>query len=224
MNKYSPELVEAIKTHIKEQDLHLVAFDEELGSFSFNMHLPAEFSSINVIIRVREDEFTTLAVCPVRPNTNDKEQMAKMAEFVCRANYGLRNGGFEFDFNDGELRYRCYVPCGEQIPSQELIRQSIATPALMLRRYSPGIIGVLYSHRDPEEMIQECEGDSIGRRVYEEMKRGRDALRERLGIKPPAKKSDELPSFDEFVNMDSEAHAGPDSDSNGENNSGGSEE
>lgn len=224
MNKYSPELVDAIKAHIKEQDLHMVAFDEELGRFSFNMHLPARFSSVNIMIRVGENEFSTMAVCPVRPDAEDRELMARMAEFVCRANFGLRNGCFEFDFNDGELRYRCYVPCGERVPDHEAIHRAIATPALMFRRYAPGIIGVLYNGRDPAEMVRECEDDSVGRRVYEEMSRSREELKRRLGIKPTAEQSGELPSFDEFVNMDAQPDAAPDSTDGGGTDNGTPEE
>ena len=109
MKKYSLEIADAIHTHIKESELRLVSFDETLGSFSFNMQLACQLST-NIIIRVGEDSFTTMAVCPVRPDTSDAELMARMAEFVCRANFGLKNGNFEFDFTDGELRYKCYIP------------------------------------------------------------------------------------------------------------------
>lgn len=201
MKKYSLELVETVKTLIKERELHMVSFDEELGSFSFNMHLPAQLSSINIIIRVGEDDLTIMAVCPVRPDTNDRELMARMAEFVCRANFGLKNGNFEFDFNDGELRYKCFVPCCDQIPSQDIIRRSISTPALMLRRYSSGIIGVLYNHMDPEAMVRECEDNLAARR--EALLRRLDSAASAAG-KPGA-----LPSFDEFVSMNPQPHEDP---------------
>lgn len=211
MRKYSPEIAEAIKTHIRENDLHMVSFDEELGSFSFNMHLNAQLSSINTIIRIGEEDFSTLAVCPVRPDINDKALMANMAEFVCRANFGLKNGCFEFDFSDGELRYRCYLPCGGSVPAQDLIRKVVATPALMLRRYSAGIIGVLYHGMDPADMVKACEDDSVGRRVYEEMKRSRREYFKRYAERAAAaaEASGALPSFDEFVKSQGQ----PDADS-----------
>ena len=210
MKKYSPELVEAIKAYIKEAELRMVSFNEELGSFSFNMHLSGLFSSINIVIYAGEDDFSTIAACPLRPDANDRELMVRMAEFVCRANFGLKNGRFEFDFNDGELRYKCYVPCGDRVPDQEIIRQAVCIPALMLRRYSPGIIGVLYKGKDPAEMVRECEDNTSGRRVYEEREHGREELKRRPGIEPPAEKNGALPSFEEFVSMDSQ----PDADSN----------
>ena len=209
MKTYSPEITEAIRTYIKETDLHMVSFDEELGRFSFNMQLPTTLSSVHIIIRVGERDFSTAAVCPIRPDTNDAALMAKTAEFVCRANYGLKNGSFEFDFSDGELRYKCFVPCDDHVPSRERIRQSITVPAGMLRRYSAGIIGVLYNGMDPADMVRKCEEDSIGHQVYNEMKRSRREFLMRYldRTAAQAEASGALPTFDEFIRADSRPDA-----------------
>lgn len=209
MKKFSPEIAEAIKTHIKENDLHMVSFDETLATFSFNMQLTGQLST-NIIIRVGEDSFTAMAVCPVRPDTIDAEIMAKTAEFVCRANFGLKNGHFEFDFNDGEIRYKCYVPCDDRVPSQELIREGIAVPAMMLRRYSLGLLGVLYSDVDPATAVRVCEDDSATRRAEAMKQARREALLRKLdSMATAAENNGALPSFDEFVNMTSRPHIAP---------------
>ena len=209
MRTYSPEIAEAIKTHIKENDLHMVSFDEMLGSFSFNMQLACQLST-NIIIRVGEDSFTTMAVCPVRPDTSDAELMARMAEFVCRANFGLKHGHFEFDFSDGEMRYKCYIPCDDRVPSQDLVRESITVPAAMLRRYGPGILGVLYNGVDPVTAVKACEEDSVALRAEAMKQARREALLRKLdSMATAAEASGVLPSFDEFVHMNSR----PDDDS-----------
>ena len=206
MKNYSLEIAEAIKTHIKENDLHMVSFDEALGSFSFNMQLACQLST-NIIIRVGEDNFTTMAVCPVRPDTSDAELMARMAEFVCRANFGLKHGHFEFDFSDGEMRYKCYIPCDDRGPSQDLVRESITVPAAMLRRYGPGILGVLYSGVDPVTAVKACEEDSVALRAEAMKQARREALLRKLdSMATTAEASGVLPSFDEFVNMNSRSN------------------
>ena len=219
MRKYSPEIAEAIKTHLEESDLHLVSFDEALASFGFNIQLTGQLST-NVIIRVGKDNFTTMAVCPVRPDTSDAEIMAKMAEFVCRANYGLKNGYFEFDFSDGELRYKCYFPCEDRIPSQELIHEGVTIPAMMLRRYAPGILGVLYSGVDPAAAAKACDELSVELRA-EAMKRARqESLQRKLdSMAAAAEASGAIPSFDEFVNMNSNPDTAPDNDNEKNNGS-----
>lgn len=210
MRKYSLEIAEVIKTHIKENDLHMVSFDEELGSFSFNIQLSCQLST-NILIRVGEDCFTTMAVCPVRPDTSDAALMAKMAEFVCRANFGLKCGYFEFDFSDGELRFKCYYSCDDHTPSQELVRESIAVPAAILRRYASGILGVLYSGVDPATAVKACEENSAEHRAAAMKRARREALlRELDSLATAAGSSNSLPSFDEFVHMDS--NTAPDDD------------
>ena len=213
MRRYSFEIAEAIKTHIKENDLHMVSFDEALGSFSFNIQLSSQLST-NIIIRVGEDSFTTMAVCPVRPDTSDAELMARMAEFVCRANFGLKNGCFEFDFTDGELRNKCYISCDNHTPSQEMIRESITIPAAILRRYAPGILGILYSGVDSATAVKACEEDSVELRAAA-MKRARmAALQRKLDSMANADEaSGSLPSFDEFIHIDSSPNAIPGNDS-----------
>lgn len=82
-----------------------------------------------------------------------------MAEFVCRANYGLRDGNFEMDFNDGELRYKCYVNCADRLPSVEAVEKSITCPAAMFSRYSDGIVQILFSDISPADAVARCEED-----------------------------------------------------------------
>ena len=205
MRKYSHEIAEAIQSHLKENNLRMVSFDETLGSFGFNTQLSCHLST-NIIIRVGEDCFTTMAICPVRPDTGNAELMARMAEFVCRANFGLKHGYFEFDFNDGEIRYKCFVPCHDLVPSQEMIRECIAIPASMLRRYAPGILGVLYNGVNALDAVNACEEDSVALRAQAIERACRKALQRKLdNMAAEAECAAPLPSFDEFVNMTSHA-------------------
>ena len=80
-----------------------------------------------------------------------------MAEFLCRANYGLANGNFELDFRDGEIRYKCFVNCDETVPGKETIKDSIYVPARMFTRYSEGILAVLFNMKSAEQAVKDCE-------------------------------------------------------------------
>lgn len=81
--------------------------------------------------------------------------MASMAEFVCRANYGLTNGSFELDMRDGEIRFKSFVDCEGTTPTAEMIRNSIHCPAAMFERYSAGI--VVLGNATVKEAIVKCE-------------------------------------------------------------------
>ena len=64
--------------------------------------------------------------------------MASMAEFVCRANYGLVSGNFELDMRDGEIRFKRFAECEGITPTSEMVCNSIHCPAAMFKRYGAG--------------------------------------------------------------------------------------
>lgn len=94
---------------------------------------------------------------PIGVDKNDLNSMTRMAEFICRANYGLKNGNFEMDFRDGELRYKVFVDCTGINPSNDIIKTSIYSPALMFERYGGGITDVIFSDISVESSINKCE-------------------------------------------------------------------
>lgn len=176
MNNYSTEIVQAIQNTIEDMDLKLVAFDEERGIFGFAVNVPGPISTIRHIINIRKNDYTVIAFCPVRPGGNRSEVLPSVAEFVGRANYGLPSGHFDMDFTDGEVSFKCFVDCVDQIPSHRVVCNSICIPAVMIMRYGPGLINVMYKGMDPETAVNECEGAQGLLRGLEEVSHVLDRL------------------------------------------------
>lgn len=105
-------------------------------------------------------KFVVYGMCSVGVDRDDREMMAQMAEFICRANYSLINGCFEFDFTDGEIRYRSCIDCAEVIPSQKVIKHSVQYIALIYERYLSGILDIIFTNGRAEEAISRCEKKS----------------------------------------------------------------
>ena len=155
---YSYEIANAIKTFLQNDDWKFT-FKEDTGTFQFGLNLKTKLKSVNYIIRVKMDDYTVYAISPISADENDSEMMQKMAEFVCRANYGLRNGNFELDVRDGELRYKSFVDCEDTVPTMSMIHNSIYCPAGMFKRYSPGILDIIFGDTTAEEAVARCEND-----------------------------------------------------------------
>ncbi len=86
----------------------------------------------------------------------DKRQA--VAEFLTRANYGLIIGNFEMDFSDGEVRYKTSVDVeGGQLTPQ-MIKTLVYLNVLMMDKYLPGIMSVIYADVPPAEAIARIEG------------------------------------------------------------------
>lgn len=204
---YSAEIANAVKKCLDENEM-TYRFDERRGVIEFKNRIRGSFRVVECVIDIGTDDLSVLAFCPVCADEEDHEVMARMAEFICRANYGMKNGCFEMDFDDGEIRFRSFIDCEDQLPGPECINNSIRCALFMLDRYGDGIVNVLYRDMPAEEAVKRCEKtqeDEV-RSVFREM--GVDApsgslgdllsgLAERLGITGDTEEAD--PDAEETV-------------------------
>lgn len=57
------------------------------------------------------------------------------------------------DYDDGEIRYKTSIDLTDEQYGPNLFRQLISANVTIMDRYLAGILAVLYSSREPEEMI-----------------------------------------------------------------------
>ena len=105
-------------------------------------------------IVVNLEQFLFYAVAGVRA---PEDVRPAIAEFITRANYGLRIGNFEMDYSDGEVRYKTSVDFEENALSPMLIRNTVYPAVTTMDRYFPGLMSVMYGGRTPFEAIEEIE-------------------------------------------------------------------
>lgn len=88
------------------------------------------------------------------------DKLPAMAEFLTRANYGMVIGNFELDFNDGEVRYKSSidVTANTEHLTETQFRNLVFTNVLMMDKYFPGLMSVMYLNRSPADLIAEIEG------------------------------------------------------------------
>lgn len=155
MNKkaYSIDIANEIGTFLDEDNWNF-SFNEEKGVFKFNVRLDTKIKKIDYVLYVENEAFIVYSVCPLYA---DEDNMLTMAEFVCRANHCLRNGNFELDMDDGEIRFKTFVDCDGVIPTQKIIKNSIYFHAKMFEHYGDGIVSVIFNAVPPETAIDICE-------------------------------------------------------------------
>lgn len=153
---YSNDIANAIKYYLKENGWHF-SFDEDKGLFKFGLSIRSKIRNISYIIGVRNDAYIVYAISPVCADEDDNKMMAAMAEFVCRANYGLSHGNFELDMRDGEVRFKCFIDCKGIIPTKDMIKNSIYCPEIMFKRYGPGIVDIIFGNVTAKEAVEKCE-------------------------------------------------------------------
>jgi hypothetical protein len=106
-------------------------------------------------VRVDLEQFIFYAVAAVKVPESERPAAA---EYITRANYGLRIGNFEMDFSDGEIRYKSSLDFEGEELSNNLIRNAIYPAVQLLDQYLPGLLKVVFGGMEPKEAIAEIEG------------------------------------------------------------------
>gem|GEM_PF-369435 len=159
MSKYSTKIADAIQEFLHDDDWHYT-FREEKGTFHFSLSTRSRLNTVDYFIAVREDHYRVLCISPLNVNTDDAQELARMAEFITRANYGMTRGCFEMDYHDGEIRFRMAVDCdGDAVPTREIIRNSVYVPASMFNRYGSGMVHTIFSDLNPAAIVRACESE-----------------------------------------------------------------
>lgn len=185
MSKYSTKIADAIQEFLHDDDWHYT-FREEKGTFHFSLSTHSRLNTVDYFIAVREDHYRVLCVSPLSVNTDDAQELARMAEFITRANYGMTRSCFEMDYRDGEIRFRMTVDCdGDAVPTQEIVKNSVYVPASMFNRYGSGMVHTMFSDLNPAAIVRACEAeDSV------------EALRSLLHAAEDAEQQDDLDDID----------------------------
>ncbi len=107
-------------------------------------------------VRLELEQFIFYAVAPVKA---PEEARLAVAEFITRANYGLRIGNFELDFDDGEVRYKSSLDFEGATLTPALIKHTIYPSVQTMDSYLPGLMKVVYGDKPPADAIAEIEGN-----------------------------------------------------------------
>lgn len=101
------------------------------------------------------EQFIFYVVCPVKAG---EDARLAVAEFITRANFGLRIGNLEMDFLDGEVRYKSSIDFEGETLTPQLVRNAIYPAVQTIDRYLGGLLKVMYGGSAPADAIAEVEG------------------------------------------------------------------
>jgi hypothetical protein len=101
-------------------------------------------------VREEQSQLIFYSVCPL--SVPEGRRLAA-AEFLTRANYDLVIGNFEMDWDDGEIRYKTSIDVLGDRLTPALVKQIVYTNVLMMDRYLPGVMEVVYGNVPPAEAL-----------------------------------------------------------------------
>lgn len=150
---YSEKLASQTAAYLKSQNWQY-EFNEADGIFRFGMNLDSRVHSCRVTILVEEHSFTAYAICPIRV---DAEHLPAVANYLTRANFGMKLGNFELDYRDGEIRFKSSLFCGGAVPPLDVMERVVDVSFMMLQAYGDGLLNVIFAEADPAQEIAKIE-------------------------------------------------------------------
>ena len=144
-NNYSSELVESIKGLLGGRNWEYT-FDVNHGIFQIRSGLDSSVQSCTVYIHLRSDGISSIGKISI--DVMEARQSA-IAEFITRINYKLKDGSFQMDYSDGEVRFKMYMNCGETIPSADSLERLFVIPFIMWEKYGNAFLSVLFANVEP---------------------------------------------------------------------------
>ncbi|MBR5302229.1 MAG: hypothetical protein IKU38_05280 [Clostridia bacterium] len=149
---YSGAIADTLREIFSDSGI-LATFEDKngIGVFTVRLKLRCRMQSAHMVVLVREEDFSTLTTLPLCADENHR---LAMAEFIARVNWGMRNGNFELNMLDGEIRFKTHVHTGKQPPDMGAARLATMLPFLMIDRFGDAIIDVLFGFKSPREAFE----------------------------------------------------------------------
>ena len=148
------QIVDAVRDWLESDDWHY-EFDAEHCLIKMGINLKSKIKSARIFVDIRETFYLVYVFAPI---SGDKDNLGELNKYLAMANYGLHNGNFELDMDDGEIRYKIFVNCdGLESLSAEVIRDSVYAGCAMMDRYGDGIAALAFGFSDAETEIKKAE-------------------------------------------------------------------
>ena len=155
MNQYEVNRAAAIN-YLKSQDWNYDIRRDDGEDFLAKLGFSSstKLKHLDLFVEVDNRNIISTAISPLNASVEDYD---KVVEYITRANYGLMIGGFQFDYSDGEVRYRAGLASMSGTPDERDVERVVDLPLLMFRRYGDGLAKALMGFGDPEADIAAAE-------------------------------------------------------------------
>lgn len=158
---------EAIATIRQVLDSNEISYNENENSGIYKFYMTfalrkSKLSSLPIVLNVmadfeNPDECLSITSHGLIGIKADESCMAEMGEFLHRANYRMRFGCFEIDYDDCEIRFKFSVNCKDDFPSHESIKNLCYIPVVMADCYGNGILAVSLGIASAKDAIEKIE-------------------------------------------------------------------
>ena len=147
------KMIESIKDLFSENEWKY-SFHEKDKVFVSGVNMGNVIGNVRMLVFMEETAYTVYMILNSKA---EEKNYSAVSEFLHRANYGLKDGNFEIDYSDGEIRYKTFVNFANTSMSKDVVEESMFIGAVMIEKYGKGLLKVMLGQGIPEKCIEECE-------------------------------------------------------------------
>ena len=128
------------------------SFDESRNTFTMHVDFSPKVGTVSIAFVVEEEIVNLVATFPFR---GTEATAAKLAELICRINCHLSIGHFDYDFDDGDVRY-CQDVLADQLKAEkgDVLARFFATLAAAGEKFAPCIARVALGIGEPDKVYK----------------------------------------------------------------------
>lgn len=147
----------ALVDYLESQGWRYETVKDDGGMYvaKLGMNLKNKLRSVQMFCSADDTHIQSFAISPISAS---EDAYDSVVDFITRANYGLKQGNFEFDHRDGEVRYQSALVSIDGVPTHANVERVVDIPFLMFQKYGDGLVKVLMGYGDPEQEIRLIEG------------------------------------------------------------------
>ena len=146
---YNASIMQKLTEYLKAQDWAFT-YDTISGMISVEAELSCKFAAALVVYQVTDEGFLCYTTVV---DSVPAEMRAVAGEYLHRANYGLPNGNFEFDYDDGSVHFKTYFDCPNGQPTEKQMADSMAIGLTVFDHYGDGLYELINSSSIARQLI-----------------------------------------------------------------------
>ena len=139
---------------LQEDDWSFTEYERENGNKWTRSGYTGDNSKFELVLDASEELEILFVYVYFSIKVPEKNRVA-VSELINRINYGIRIGNFEFDMNDGEVRYKASIDVeGSELVTQ-MVRNMVVPCLKTSDKYFPAFMHICYGNRTELEALDE---------------------------------------------------------------------
>ena len=156
---FSPQFGSPFQVVVDFCEESAITFRSEPDTKGLFFSMRGEMAIYDVALLVTHDDQVFQIYITIPIATTEEKLRPLVAEFVTRANHRIVVGHFDYDFDEGKLRYHIGHPFGERGLDEDTVGRLFATAMGTADRYFPALMRALVGGETPADAVYLAELD-----------------------------------------------------------------